>query len=259
MALPPLLENKHYGSASVFLPENLLREARRQKELIPNGMPERCVLDPDGDLTDHLLRRGLATAIPEWPCYHSRAYAVREPGRTDIWAILPRVVGAAYAVLVAEQLFVSGCRTLVSIASAGMLDARTADAPFVLITEAVRDEGTSYHYLPPDAPASLSGELLALLMDHPHPLWRPGTSWTTDAPYRETAEAIRAMRERGHACVEMEAAGLYAFARARGRRVACFAHRTNTMARQEGDFEKGEEGGSRLALDLLHQLPWWNP
>ncbi len=53
-----LILNKDYTAPSVFLPENLLREARRQK-FIPDGIiPEICVLDPDGDLADYLLKKG---------------------------------------------------------------------------------------------------------------------------------------------------------------------------------------------------------
>ena len=49
----------------------------------------------------------------------------------------------------------------------------------------------------------------------------------------------------------MEAAALYAFAKARQRSVLCFAHVTNQMGRIEGDFEKGEADGTNDALDLV--------
>ena len=78
-----------------------------------------------------------------------------------------------------------------------------------------------------------------------------GTAWTTDAPYRETEDAIAAARAHGALAVEMEAAALYAFARARGRDVLCFAHVTNRMAVAEGDFEKGEADGARDSLDVI--------
>jgi purine-nucleoside phosphorylase len=78
-----------------------------------------------------------------------------------------------------------------------------------------------------------------------------GASWTTDAPFRETAAAIEAARACGILAVEMEAAALYAFARAKGVDVLCLAHVTNTMARSEGDFEKGEADGTADALAVL--------
>jgi uridine phosphorylase len=78
-----------------------------------------------------------------------------------------------------------------------------------------------------------------------------GATWTTDAPFRETAEAITVMRDKGLLAVEMEAAALYAFAEARGKPVLSFAHVTNQMGRIEGDFEKGEANGTRDALDVI--------
>jgi uridine phosphorylase len=78
-----------------------------------------------------------------------------------------------------------------------------------------------------------------------------GATWTTDAPFRETAGAIAVMQDKGLLAVEMEAAALYAFAEARGKPVLCFAHVTNQMGRIEGDFEKGEANGTRDALDVV--------
>ncbi len=78
-----------------------------------------------------------------------------------------------------------------------------------------------------------------------------GTTWTTDAPFRETEHAINYAKDLDVVAVEMEAAALYAFARARSRPVICFAHVPNQMGNVEGDFEKGEEDGSRTALQLI--------
>ena len=82
------------------------------------------------------------------------------------------------------------------------------------------------------------------------PLHR-GASWTTDAPFRETAAAIEDCRARNILAVEMEAAGLYAFAQARNKPILCFAHVTNQMAVSEGDFEKGEADGSVASLGVI--------
>ena len=78
-----------------------------------------------------------------------------------------------------------------------------------------------------------------------------GATWTTDAPFRETAEAIAFAHSEGILGVEMEAAALYAFAEARSKDVVCFAHITNQMAVAEGDFEKGLAGGSQDALGVI--------
>jgi len=68
---------------------------------------------------------------------------------------------------------------------------------------------------------------------------------------RTGAAAVDACRARGILAVEMEAAALYAFARARRRAVLCFAHVTNRMAQIEGDFEKGEADGAQEALEVI--------
>lgn len=250
--MPSILENKYYNATSVFSPENLLREARRQKNIDNCPVPKICVLDPDGDLVSYLLSKGLAEKNTCWACYHSVLYQFDLEGMTI--GILPCIVGASYAVLVAEQLFASGCGLLISITSAGMIAPPEAGKKFVLITEAVRDEGTSYHYIPTELKATINEKRFSQLSGMHQVLWYNGKSWTTDAPYRETQAAIDAMSAQGVICVEMEAAALYAFGMARGKDVVCFAHLTNTMAQQEGDFEKGEHFGSIDTLDLLKQM-----
>jgi purine-nucleoside phosphorylase len=81
-----------------------------------------------------------------------------------------------------------------------------------------------------------------------------GPSWTTDAPFRETAEAVAAASAKGILAVEMEAAALYAFARRRNKAVLCLAHVTNTMGLADKDFEKGEADGTGDALIILETL-----
>lgn len=247
-----ILQNKDYKAPSVFLPENLLREARRQKCLEECNIPKICILDPDGDLANYLLITGKAKENLSWACYHSKLYDFELEG--FLVGIIPTVVGAPYAVLVAEQLFVSGCDFLISVTSAGIVNKPTESKKFALITESIRDEGTSYHYLSGDKPSVISSLLLHKLDKHENPVWFNAKSWTTDAPYRETKTAINAMKRKNINCVEMESSALYAFAEAKNKNVICFAHLTNTMAQKEGDFEKGEYFGSIDTLNLLKQI-----
>ena len=255
MDLPPLLANKHTDSPSVFIPSTLLREARRQKGIAAVPVPPVCVLDPDGDLVRRLRQSGAAKRFQDWPCYHTELDAFLLGGRQA--GIVGRVVGASFAVLVAEELFGSGCELLISLTSAGQI-ARAGDPPyFVVIDRALRDEGTSYHYAPPSVFADGDPRLVAVAGNALGPLRQRtviGASWTTDAPFRETSEAIEAARTKGILCVEMEAAALYAFARAKNVRVLCLAHVTNTMGRSGADFEKGEADGASDALEALERI-----
>ena len=125
---------------------------------------------------------------------------------------------------------------------------------FVLIDRALRDEGTSYHYLPPGDFAPADPNLLDRAMGalaHRKPQVHRGATWTTDAPFRETEAALERARSLDLLAVEMEAAALYAFATACCRPVLCFAHVTNQMAQIDGDFDKGEANGAADALELL--------
>ncbi|HEY0838301.1 MAG TPA: nucleoside phosphorylase [Azospirillum sp.] len=252
-ATPPILRDKFYGSASEFTPESLLREARRQKELEESPVPEVCVLDPDGDIVRHLQATGRARRDPAWVCYHSELYRFEQGGRE--YGIVGCAVGASYAVLVAEQMFASGCRLLISITSSGQITALRPPPYFILIERALRDEGTSYHYLPPSEYSEADAVLVELVSAGLSGIGEPverGATWTTDAPFRETAAAIGSVRAKGILAVEMEAAALYAYARARRKPVLCFAHVTNQMGLAEGDFEKGEANGAKAALALVH-------
>lgn len=246
------IESKKHNEPSVFTAENLLREARRQKNLKECEVPKYCVLDPDGDLVEYFIRKKQATLNKCWACYHTKLYTVELEGIRI--GILGCAVGSSFAVLVAEQLFVSGCKYLISITSAGIIQTRKRLPKFILIEEAIRDEGTSYHYLPGEEKASINGDLLKTLIPnykHSGLSLSKGKSWTTDAPYRETKTAIRFAGLSNAVCVEMEAAALYAFAKAKEKNVICFAHLTNTMAQTEGDFEKGAEMGSLDSIELI--------
>lgn len=251
-ALPPILSHKHYNAASAFTPESLLREARRQKGLPLAPVPDICVLDPDGDIVRHLRATERADRHPGWACYHTELYAFREAGRE--FGIVPCAVGASYAVLVAEELFASGCKFLISITSSGQIRPLGEPPYFIVIDRALRDEGTSYHYLPPSDYSQASPTVVQLArkaLGGAQVHAEIGATWTTDAPFRETEEAIGAACEDGILAVEMEAAALYAFAQARQRPVLCLAHVTNQMGRIEGDFEKGAAAGAEEALQVI--------
>ncbi|MBI1201880.1 MAG: uridine phosphorylase [Rhodopseudomonas sp.] len=251
----PILENKFPNVSSVFSPDALLREARRQKGFVPLDVPSVCILDPDGDILRHLRKSGQAARFDAWPCYHTDLYVFHLGGQTV--GILGCVVGASFAVLIAEELFACGCRFLLSLTSAGQINAAGPTPYFVVIDRALRDEGTSYHYAVPAEFAEADIQLVATAakaLEQSALRVLVGSSWTTDAPFRETTEAIEAARARGILAVEMEAAALYTFARARSKSVLCLAHVTNTMGQTERDFEKGESDGTIDALNVLETI-----
>jgi uridine phosphorylase len=217
-------------------------------------VPKVCILDPDGDIVQNLFEAGLAQLNPYWACYHTRMYNFIYEGIE--FGIVGNAVGASFAVLVAEEMFACGCELLISMTSAGQIITKGRPPYFVLIEKALRDEGTSYHYLPPSAFSTINAKLMKCLTSafekSQYPVF-PGATWTTDAPFRETETAIAYAQSEGILGVEMEASALYAFAEAKGCPVICFAHITNQMGKVENDFEKGEAQGSLDAIKVIFQ------
>ncbi len=251
----PLLQAKDYQAPSLLEPANLLREARRQRHLPDVPVPPVALLDPDGDIVRYLATTGPGRQHPGWACYHTQMWTVDLDG-VEV-GVVGMAVGAPFAVLVAEQLAASGAQLVVSVTSAGQISTLPATPCFVLIERALRDEGTSAHYLPPGRWSQLDPTLRTRLTDAFTGLPEPvvtGASWTTDGPYRETATAVASARDAGIVCVEMEAAALYAYATARGRPMVCLAHVTNTMAVDGDDFEKGADNGVHDALAVVRAV-----
>jgi uridine phosphorylase len=250
-----ILDKKNTSAPSVFLPTALLREARQQKGLATVDVAPVCILDPDGDIVRRLRQTGQARPFEAWPCYHTRLDVFTLAGRSI--GIVGCAVGAPFAVLIAEELFASGCRLLLSVTSAGQITPAGRPPYFVIIERALRDEGTSYHYAAPSEYAEADPRLVAMAVEALKGLSQQvivGSSWTTDAPFRETAEAIEAARSKGALAVEMEAAALYTFGRVAGVHMLCLAHVTNTMGQAEQDFEKGEADGTADAMRVLEAI-----
>ncbi len=128
-------------------------------------------------------------------------------------------VGAPLAAGLLEEAIARGGRTFVACGGAGVLNREIAVGHIVVPHSAVRDEGTSYHYLPPSREVSadpkVTASIEAVLQRHNVP-YLVGKTWTTDAIYRETPEKIQRRRDEGCIMVEMEAAAFFAVAQFRG-------------------------------------------
>ena len=236
------------SSPSAFRPEELVEAVRTGRGIEEVPVPNICVLDFDGDVTDWMVASGLARPYPGWACFHTTMYTFAIDG--SICGIIARTIGGPYAVLVAEQLHVSGARILLGLTSAGRVSPHLPLPGLVVATSAVRDEGTSYHYLAPGNLVSASQELVTRLFAGLQGIGLPvaqGPVWTTDAPYRETEASLREHAGNGVLAVEMQAASLFAFAEARHAEVGIVAHVTNAIDYTGAPFDKGtEEDGWRI-------------
>ena len=236
-------------SPPAFKPEELVNAVRASRHLPELSVPPICVLDFDGDLTDWLVGHGEATVFEPWACFHTRMYLVEAGGVRC--GIVARTIGGPYAVLIAEQLRVAGVQLILGLTSAGRVSPSLPLPSFVVATGALRDEGTSLHYLPPGEQIACPTTIVDLLVEelgHLGPTVVQGLVWTTDAPYRETKRQIERHAASGVLAVEMQAASLFAFAAARTVEIGMVAHVTNAVGCQDEQFDKGTDEDSYALL-----------
>ncbi|MHA1982714.1 MAG: nucleoside phosphorylase [Candidatus Hodarchaeales archaeon] len=147
-------------------------------------------------------------------------------------------IGAPISVIIAETLIALGTKTILTVGSAGSLKQTLNIGDIILCTHALRDEGTSYHYLSADSEYSYASEKF---LDHIRKtlikigvFFTEGPSWTIDAPYRETIEEIEHYRKEGIITVEMEASALFAL----------------------GEYRKIDIGALFVISDILSSTDW---
>jgi uridine phosphorylase len=236
----PLLRHP-LEAPSAFRPADLMQAVRDARGLPDEPVPAMCVLDFDGDLSDGLVREGAVAPVRSWACFHTQMLGLTV-GAVRC-GVVPRTIGGPYAVLIAEQLHAAGAQVILGLTSAGRVSPDLPLPCIVIAEQAVRDEGTSLHYLPagPTVTTPTPGLLdhLATTLTGLAPVCR-GRVWTTDAPYRETGEQLRTWAEAGVLAVEMQAASLFAFGHARGARIGIVALVSNSTDHTGEQFDTGE-------------------
>ena len=195
---PPILRHA-LEQQSAFTPENLIEDVRRSRQIPAGIVPPLCILEFDGDITDWLVRDGIAKRFAPWACFHTSMYTMDLEGVAC--GIIARTIGGPFAVLIAEQLQASGAKLIIGLTSAGRVSPDLPLPCLVVATSAIRDEGTSYHYLPPDSEVACKSPVVPLLeRELLATEWavRSGKVWTTDAPYRETKAQLNKWAGRAH-------------------------------------------------------------
>jgi uridine phosphorylase len=121
-------------------------------------------------------------------------------------------LGAPVTSVLLEDFAAYGVRQFIALGLAGGLQSNQRAGDVIVAEEAIRDEGTSYHYAPPERSVTPPGQLterVRRFLVQANIAHDAGTSWTTDAPYRETAVEIAHYQAEGVKTVEMEAAALF--------------------------------------------------
>ena len=237
---------------SAFTPENLIDDVRRSRQIPAGTLPPVCVLDFDGDITDWLVRDGKAKPFAPWACFHTSMFALELEGVKC--GMIARTIGGPYAVLIAEQLHAAGAKLIVGLTSAGRVSPDLPLPCLVVATSAIRDEGTSYHYLPPEIEVACKSQVVPFLEQELLATgWavRSGKVWTTDAPYRETKTQLSKWAREGALAVEMQAASLFAFGIARQVSVASVAMVSNAVDHAGTQFDTGSQEDGLQVLKAI--------
>lgn len=240
----PLLEDD-LGDEAVIEPSNIIA---------PIDIPSCAVLCFFREVIESVAVRQDVTEVGvlQWAHGSQPMYEIRH--RDQRLAVVHPGVGAPLAIGLVEEIIALGCRTLVAVGGAGALVPDLALGHVIVVDSAVRDEGTSYHYLAPartvTAEAAGVAALEATLRDHGVP-FVAGRTWTTDAPFRETRSRVERRIAEGCLTVEMEAAAFFAVARYRRVRFAHLLYAGDSLAGTEWD-----DRGWTTATSIRERLFW---
>lgn len=224
-------------------------------------LPEKCLFAFLGDVVHDYAKAQNAEVIQELVTVsHTYKVYILHEEKEDI-CLVQSLIGAAAATQTLDSLVSAGCRKVIAVGSCGVL----ADLPenaFLVPTKALRDEGTSYHYLPASRYIELDKEPIAAIEDtfkrHNLP-FTPCTTWTTDGFFRETKDMVSYRLEEGCQVVEMECAALAACCRKRGASFGQFLFTADSLSNvheyDARDFGKdSHEKALLLGLDILRNF-----
>lgn len=192
----------------------------------------------------------------------SPVYSIPWKGTTI--ALVQPGVGSPLCAASLEELITMGGSRFLACGSAGVLIPQVPLGEVLVATEALRDEGTSYHYLAPELPALPSQLMLNHVRDYlrQHDIvHREVKTWTTDAVYRETRPRMEQRLRQGCQAVDMEAAAFFAVAQFRGVDLAQIFYASDDLSGVQWDSrdflsrDDARERLLRIALDIVAALP----
>lgn len=197
----PQFKNKHLQEA-LFHPQDFVNYKN-----VKGPFPKKYILCYQFSAKDHFLRKYKPKKRKIYS--HLIIYEYK-----DIGLVKMPGIGAPQAITILEELVALGGKDFLSIGTAGGLHHEGV----FLCNKALRDEGTSHHYLPYgkfEYPNKEFTEKLAKCIKKKGINYFPGTTWTIDAPYRETKAEVERYSKQGISTVEMEASALFAVAKYR--------------------------------------------
>ena len=159
-------------------------------------------------------------------------------------------VGAPACIVQYEELFAMGLEKVVVFGTCGVLDSKIDDLAIIIPNAAIRDEGTSYHYMKASDEVKTNpkyvDEFIKLLDEHKYS-YTIGKTWTTDAPYRETRSKVLKRKEQGCVCVDMECSAIFALAEFRNKEVFQFFYAADNL--DSAKWDQRSLGNEELLSD----------
>ena len=226
-------------------------DANRQAVIDPQqfcpkikGFPEHGVICFLGDTIEKLKAAGRLKEIyvVRSICTRYPVYQISFKGKKVV--VFNPYIGAASAAGLMEEIAAAGCTKWISCGAAGVLDKKIAVGHLIVPKSAVRDEGTSYHYLKPSREVAASPRAVkaikATLDKHGVP-YLVSKTWTTDGFFRETPARIALRKKEGCLAVEMEAAAIMAVAKFRGYQAGTILYGCDDVSGNDWDRRRAHD------------------
>ena len=245
---------------SLITPEEMVKHLCESQ----GAKAEDLALDPSCIITflpdDHyaLVKRTGARPIDAWTKAFRNVCRGTVEGRPVILA--NSAFGATNAVMLLEELAAYGVLQILALGYCGALQEGIHIGDLIMPTDAIREEGASFHYLRGDLPSQPDDGMqkrLSRCLSNRDEDFHMGRIWTTDAPYRETRKKITTYQRAGVLGVEMEMSAVFALGRARGLRVGAALAVSDELSGPKwvSGFFSNELGRARGALqDLLLEV-----
>ena len=252
----PNFKNK-YTKDSIFTPSEFMAYQKKRGKYPKFKAPEGVIFCYQRSLMEFILENHKTTKVEG---FYGEIYLLDETnGKVAIIGNFG--IGSPIAATLLEELIAFGVKKFISIGTAGTLQKDIKIGSLMICEKAIRDEGTSYHYLKPSKYAYASKEMTNKIKKSFNKLKQKyfvGTSWTIDAPYRETIAEARQYQKEGVATVEMEASALFAVAQYRNVELGAIFTISDSLAELEWKpkfhlkkTKKGLEILYKVAVDAL--------
>jgi uridine phosphorylase len=247
----PVLEYDD-SSAEVIPPDHDCKDLK---------LPEKCLFTFLGDVVHEYAERNNAEVVEEMinVSHITKIYVIH--GEKEDFCLVQSQIGAPAAVQLMDVVVSCGCKKVIAVGSCGVL-AEIPENAFLVPTRALRDEGTSYHYVPASRYIGLDSEAVSAIEKSFNEQGLPFvtcTTWTTDAFFRETKDMVKHRLEEGCSVVEMECAALAACCQKRGAKFGQFLFTADSLANvheyDERDFgTSSHEKALLLGLEVLKRF-----